>query len=126
MVHGRRRNDRNHGNVRLLLEDAGDGAGGVAVDGAGGRVFGVGVDVTEAQGVAVDRGVVSRYVLQPDWVVGGDFVEVGGVDVTVLCELALIPAGAEDPFAGLGDGDPGLDAAYDLGNAFGVGQLDVV
>ncbi len=70
MVHGRWRDERAHCEVRLLLENAGDGPGGVAVDGACGRVLGFGVDVSEAQGVTVDRGVVSRYVLQPDWVVG--------------------------------------------------------
>ena len=70
MIHGRRRDDCNDGDVRLLFENAGDSAGDVAVDGACGRVFGFGVDVSEAQGVAVHRSVVSGYVLQPDRIVG--------------------------------------------------------
>ena len=98
----------------------------VAIDCACGRVFGLGGNVGEAEGVAIDRGVVPGYVLQPDRVVGRDFVEVGGIDVAIFGELALVPAGAEDPFAGFGDCRTGLDAADDLGDACGVGQLDVV
>ena len=120
------RDEREHCDVRLFLEDAGDGPGCIAVDGACGRVFGFGGDVGEMQGVTVDRGVVSRYVLQPDRVVGRDLVEVGGIDVTIFGEFALVPAGAEDPFAGFGGCHPGLHAADDLGDAFGVSQLDVV
>ncbi len=126
MVDGGWRDERQHCDVRLLLENAGGASVLVAVDGACGRVFGLGGDVGEAEGVAVDRGVVPGYVLQPDRVVGRDFVEVGGIDVAIFGELALVPAGAEDPFAGFGGCGSGLDAADDLGDACGVGQLDVV
>src|SRR5205823_11194076 len=126
VVDGRRGNDADHSDIGLLFENAGGGSGGVAIDGACGRVFGFGGDMSEAQGVAVDGGVVSGDVLQPDGVVRRDFVEVGGVDVAVFGELALVPAGAQDPFAGFSDGDAGLNAADDFGDAFGVRQLDVV
>ena len=69
---------------------------------------------------------MSGRVLQPDGVVGRDFVEIGGVDVAVFDELALVPTGAADPFAGFGGCDFGLDAADDLGDAPGVAELDVV
>ncbi len=126
MVDGGWRDERQHCDVRLLFENACRDSVGVAVDCACGRVFGLGGDVGEAQGVAVDRRVVAGYVLQPDGIVGGDFVEVGGVDVAVFGQLALVPTGAEDPFAGFGGCGSGLDPADDLGDAGSVGQLDVV
>ncbi len=91
-----------------------------------GWVFGFGGDVGEAEGVAVDGGVVAGCVEQIDGVVGRDFVEVGGVDVAVFGEFSLVPAGAADPLAGFGGGGFGLDAAEDLGDAARVAQGDVV
>ena len=63
VVDGRRGNDADHGYVGLLFENTGGGTRGVAVDGACGWVFGFGGDMSEAQGVAIDGGVVSGDVL---------------------------------------------------------------
>src|ERR1039458_405702 len=63
---------------------------------------------------------------EPDGIVGGDGVEIGGGDVAVFGELALVPAGAGDPFARFDESDLGLYTGNDFSHRSGIGELDAV
>jgi hypothetical protein len=54
---------------------------------------------------------------------GGDSVEIDGRDVAVFGELALVPAGAGDPFARLDDSALGLYAGDDFSDRSGIREL---
>ena len=60
------------------------------------------------EGERVGDSVMAGSVDEPDGIVGGDSVEIGGGDVAVFGELALVPARAGDPFARLDERDLGL------------------
>ena len=51
---------------------------------------------------------------EPDGIVGGDGIKIGGGDVTVFSELAFVPTGADDPLAGLNNGEPGFHTRDDF------------
>src|SRR4026207_1869441 len=61
-------------------------AGGVGTPGGAGGV------VVQVEGGRVGRSVVAGGVDEPDGIVGGDSIEIGGGDVAVLGELAFVPA----------------------------------
>ena len=69
---------------------------------------------------------MSSGVDQPDRIVGSSFVEIGSVDVTVIGELAFVPAIADEPFAWLELGKALVDAAEDFLDVGGIAQADVV
>jgi hypothetical protein len=48
---------------------------------------------------------------EPNGIVGGHGIEIGGGDVASFSELAFIPAKAYDPIAGLDESDLGLTRA---------------
>src|ERR1035437_5683713 len=56
---------------------------------------------------------------EPDGIVGGD-------DVAVFGELALVPAGAGDPFSRFDERDLGLYTGNDFRPRSGIGELDAV
>ena len=74
----------------------------VAVDRASGRVRGVLVDAGELERDRVGDAVVAHRVREPHRVLRRHRVEVRGVDVALLFELALVPARTLDPLARLG------------------------
>ena len=74
----------------------------------------------------VGDSVMAGGVDEPDGIVGGDGVKIGSCDVAVFGELALVPAGAGDPFARLDKSDLGLYAGNDFSNRSGIGELDAV
>lgn len=51
---------------------------------------------------------------EPDGVIGCHGVEIGRGDVAMFGELALVPAGAGDPFAGFDQSDLGLYTGNDF------------
>ncbi len=57
---------------------------------------------------------------KPDRILGSDRVEVGGGDVAMFSELALIPAGAGYPFAGFDLSHFRFDSAKDFTDRGGV------
>src|SRR5580700_3052863 len=69
---------------------------------------------------------MARGMDEPDGVIRGDGVEIGGGDVAMFGELALVPAGAGDPFAGLDQSDLGLYTGNDFSHRSGIGELDAV
>ena len=85
-----------------LLQHARGVAVGVVIDGAAGRIRGVAGNAGKLHRQAVGGAIVPHGVRQPHGVVGSDRVEVGCGDVAQLLELALVPATAADPVAGLG------------------------
>ena len=113
-----------HGGV--FFEDAGGITMGVAVDGAGAGVRCAGGDVGQLEGERVGDSVMAGGVDEPDGIVGGDGVEIGGGNVTVFGELALVPAGAGDPFARLGEGDLSFYTGDNFSYRTGIRQLDSV
>ena len=99
---------------------------GIAVDGAGGGVRCGGSDVGQFEGERVGDSVVAGGVDEPDRIVGGNGVEIGGGDVAVFGELAFVPAGAADPFARLHESDLGLDPGDDFSYRSRIRELDAV
>jgi len=61
---------------------------------------------------------------EPDRIVGGDSVEIGGGDVAVFGELALVPAGAGDPFSRFNESDLSLYTGDDFSYRNGIRELD--
>src|SRR5256884_6493212 len=61
---------------------------------------------------------------EPDGIVGGHGIEIGGGDIASFSELALIPARASDPFAGLDQRDLGLYSRHDFRYRSGIRKLD--
>src|SRR6266704_3227626 len=59
-------------------------------------------------------------------VVGGHGIEIGGGDIASFSELALIPARASDPFAGLDQRDLGLYSRHDFRYRSGIRKLHAV
>jgi len=113
-----------HGGV--FFEDAGGVTAGVAVDGAGGGVRCAGGDVGQLEGERVGDSVVAGGVDEPDGIVGGDSIEIGGGDVATLGELAFVPAGTADPFARLDKSDLGFYTGDDFSYRSGIRELDTV
>src|SRR5258707_6087986 len=111
-------------------------AGGIAIDSAAGGVFGFVGNFGEAQSEGVCDAVVAGSVSQPNRIIGSDFVQVGGVDEAEFGELAFVPSGAGDPFAGLaGSGgfanqgdrvaDAGDGAQFDAVDGVGLVEMAV-
>src|SRR6202035_5329318 len=109
-----------------FFEDAGGVAVGVAIDGAGAGICCAGGDVGQLEGERVGDSVVAGGVDEPDGIVGGDSVEIDGRDVAVFGELALVPAGAGDPFARLDESDLGFYAGDDFSDRSGIREPDAV
>jgi hypothetical protein len=63
---------------------------------------------------------------EPDGVIGCHGVEIGRGDVAMFGELALVPAGAGDPFAGFDQSDLGLYTGNDFSHRSGIGELDAI
>ena len=63
---------------------------------------------------------------EPDGIVGCDGVEIGGGNVTVFGELALVPAGAGNPFARLDESGLGLHAGDDFSYRSRIRELDAI
>jgi len=61
---------------------------------------------------------------EPDGIVGRNFVEVGCSNVTVIGKFAFVPAGAPDPFAGLGSGNFFAYEFDGFSDGFDVAELD--
>ena len=57
---------------------------------------------------------MTRGLNQPHGIVGRYGVEIGSRDIAMLGELAFIPSGAGDPFAGLEQRNLGLYTSYNL------------
>src|SRR5271167_399816 len=110
--------DRLHG--RHFLEDAGGVAVGVAVNRTGAWIGCGNSDVRKLERERVGNSVMAGGVGEPDGVVRGNGVEIGGRDVAVFGELALVPSRARDPFSGLNKSDFGLYSGDDFSYRTGI------
>ena len=127
LLEGHRRDeagDRLHS--RFFFQDAGGIAVGVAVDRTGAGVRCARGDVGQLEGARVGDSVMAGGVDEPDGIVGGDGVEIGGGNVTVFGELALVPAGADDPFARLDENGLGLHTGDDFSYRSRIRELDAI
>ena len=117
------RNESQHGAHCRFLEDTGRPSRAIAIDGARRRCHAVGRNARELKGEAVRNAVVPGRVHEPDGIRRRHGIEVAGLDVPTLHELALVPAAAPQPFTGLQLRDACRDAPRDLPNALGIAQL---
>src|SRR5579859_7417363 len=69
---------------------------------------------------------MSGGVSKPDWIVGRDFIKVGGGDVTVVGEFAFVPASAGDPFAGFAGGHALADHLDGFADFADLAELDAI
>ena len=116
LFEGRRRNfAEDEGVGGCFAEDAGGGAGGVAVDLGAGGVGGGGGDVGGGEGGGVGDGHVAVDAAEDGGVAGGDLVEVGAGGEFVVGPEGVVPSSALDPCAGFGGCDVGADALLHLG-----------
>jgi len=69
---------------------------------------------------------VASGVHKPNRIVRSDGIEIGGGDVTVFCEFALVPARTRDPFARFDESDLGFYAGDNFCNRYGIRELDAV
>ena len=111
---------------RLFLEDAGGVAVGVAVNRTGARIGCGSSDVRKPERERVGNSVMAGGVGEPDGVVRGNRVEIGGCDVAMLGELALVPSRARDPFSRLNQSDLGLYTGDDFSDRSGIRQRDAI
>src|SRR5215831_2815638 len=63
---------------------------------------------------------------KPDRIIGSDGVEIGGGDIAVFSELALVPSVAGNPFAGFDLSHLRFDATKDLTYRGGIRKLHAV
>ena len=122
---GRRRRDQiRHEIGSALLQHARDLAGGIAVDGTGGRIGRARAHLPEPQCIAVCDAIVAGGLLEPDRVVGCDRVEICGRHVAMLAQLAFVPTVPLDPLSRLGLSGSGTYEFHNLGHAAGTAQID--
>src|SRR5262249_4632800 len=105
-------------------EDTGRSAVGRTIDGAGLGILRLAGDVRKAQRRGVRYAVMAGGVGEPNRVVRGDFVEVGGGDVTPLGEFAFVPASALNPCARFAGCDFFADQLDGFGDRFDGSKID--
>ena len=122
----RRRNEIDHRVLRRFLQHPGGSVRRVAVDGAGGRILGGRGNLRKLERRRIGGAVVPGGVSQPHRIVCGDRIEIGGGDIAPFGELALVPAVAQQPFAGFQCRNSQPYAPHHLGDARDVAQIHVI
>ena len=95
-------NDGGHRVARGFAQNAGGLAGGIAIDFSAFRILAGNRDAGQLQRPGVGDGDVSVHALQKDGMVGGDFIDVPAAGEFLHRPQSLVPASADNPFAGSG------------------------
>ena len=112
--------------LRGFFHHAGRAAIGQFLNGAGGGGGGGGSDAGQFQSEAVGDAIVAGGVFQPDRVVGGDGIKLGGGRVAAVFEFAFVPADAQHPLALGGGGDAGFHGGDHVFHRTRAAERDLV